>query len=1431
MSNCPNRKHPDWITTVNNVGLINAYRLFVNNGYNIPTNGAFKTVEDVEKHLSSSNKLNKRNGLYYIKYISPSTFKTNLDVIAREVERINTMYEGPLLVIDTHPVEDSKTGRRVAHFVDINEQALAEFWSGFKADQKEAGVTINEEGDVMPFDESMYQQREGWADDRETLKDFRQKVKYLKTVFPGYDIVEDRQLSIPGQIDKDGKTVRLNPDLITRDSIGHEFGHIIIDSIGGLSNPLVQKAREQLIGSPIELQVMEKYPDLIEKDPEKLDKEIIAQAIGKESIGVFETEFQLSEWRRWLQRFYNKVKQSLGIGPTAVIELSNKLVSRNWTKKDKAAEEKMDKEYEEAKKAADKSSIDKLRQDALDILYTKHKIRTRHGRDSNTSAIERLIDQIKKDDRDGVKSLALFRDFAFKETEAIYLEYQEATEKEANGLQGFSLRKLNKWNNYIAGFDAIGEYITMIEEAAFDKENPELAKKIQKVLVEDKDDDAKQSGLDKLRTTRERYAVIKKAYKDQGINLIAKFLTKYSNHISARFKTEFERDYNKLAKAERQKISKEDYIKQKLELKADTINKLTELNIKRELARANEDVGYVTRWVENLLDSPDPVVSSMVNAMTQTMRKTRLQQVALKDELVEILQELEEFRKGQSGFFQSHRQFYDFMLEKDKDGKLTGNIIDVFSSQFWIDYATERAKWERKHYSYTTVQDKLRDWRNKNAPMTPERKKQFKKDRIALVEAMHTNGELSSQELVDVKASFKSRFHVDLHDKINMDAATKITTWVRDKSWEYREPIEQYKSKSWENLVRMAGGDPDVLTVEDQVKVVRENTTDPRLKFYNFIKNKLEETEDGLPHIHRLRDRLPGLQKKGREIIREGNVAQGLKQMVIEEHTVLRDETERGDVSREITKESGEPMHFLPVHYTKRLDIENQSFDLADGYLRYFFSAMDYANKNEVLPEMEMARFLVNNREVIRTNSAGGTISDALRGRALTKAGTTSMIAAQLNDWFDSIIYGEKEKDQGTFGKTRMDRAKFANALGRYTGLNLLAANFVQGTANVLLGSTMQWIEAFGAEHYKPKDYLKAKLFYNKHLGGVVGDIGSRRPKGIISLLNREFDTLNEYEGGNIRRNSKFAQMMSTNTLFFTSHAGEHWMQTKVMLAMLNNLKAKDENGKVIGNMLDKISAKDGKLVVDPEVKNFGDEERRIFEGKMKRVLSALHGEYSEMGRVALQRGALGRLAYMFRKFVMPGYRRRWQKKRINNITGQEVEGNYRTFGRFISMWAKDLRRLQFSLMAEDWRSLTTTEKANVRRTLGEAVFLLATFLLINFVVEGDDDQPKEEGLYAFLAYQIYRFRAELSFFVNPMETLKILRSPMASMSVIENSIKLIGQLLDPVWDGDLKFDRYTRGNWKGTPKINKTLINFIPAYKQIYRLRYVDDQISWLKN
>jgi hypothetical protein len=350
---------------------------------------------------------------------------------------------------------------------------------------------------------------------------------------------------------------------------------------------------------------------------------------------------------------------------------------------------------------------------------------------------------------------------------------------------------------------------------------------------------------------------------------------------------------------------------------------------------------------------------------------------------------------------------------------------------------------------------------------------------------------------------------------------------------------------------------------------------------------------------------------------------------------------------------------------------------------------------------------------------------------------------------------------------------------------------------------------------------------------------------------------------------------MSTDTLYFTSHLGEHYMQSRFLFGLLAKKRAYDKDGKDIGRMLDQYELKDGKLVikdiVDLDRSKWTKEDQNEFKIKTRGILSRLHGEYGALGKVAIQRSALGRMGYLFRHFIVPGFRRRWgksmyetydytdpdtgkviKKKRLRQDAyierlGQFVEGNYITTGKFIgTMGSKifgkteenreeaffsrligNLQSFKMSMFSEEWAALTDHEKANILRTSYEAGFLILAIILANVLakIEPDDDEEEWKRRYwAFIGYQTYRLQNEMLFFTPKLDSaMSILRSPAASVSFLENLIELSGQIFSPA-------EVYESGPWKGRPKIFKTLNNMAPGLRQYYRLKDIEVQIPWMQ-
>jgi hypothetical protein len=1050
-------------------------------------------------------------------------------------------------------------------------------------------------------------------------------------------------------------------------------------------------------------------------------------------------------------------------------------------------------------------------------------------KDKAVKALERKEQRLRKlgrpgladDLKDTIKKLKEMHEFqalldfvlaANKEINSIFNEYLALEKKQQTSSKNlFTLPLLQRWFNSTLAYDILDDISSILNESA-------VREYISKQTASN---ESLQKVLDTIDSTINQKNTLKRQYAAKGLPQLAKFLANYSTRIEGEERIRLEREYNNLPKEEKASITKQEYIDEKIGPLVEDIKERTELMLQTELHKASRDINYASRWIANLMDSPDPVVSAMVKAFFFQDQKARREILDVRDRIVTVQRELEE----KYGTPNEIQKLYDFMLEKDENGNPTQHLLTQYKSSLFESYKEFYESTRELEDNERRRQRRL--WMSENAPLDHEG---FNRAKYEYYNQLVKEGKLTEEEVEDLiivdqdyiqqftQFNQKEPTREETSNIVNDEAAQLIDDWVFRNIWDYRRPIQK-----WLN--------PDFAKLE---KFMEANPNDPKTKFYNLIKDIREEADSRVPWQYRLQTRLPGILKASGERLAAGQgVLRVAKEKARESFKILSDETDRG--SLELTNEAGRVVNYVPIYFTNRISLQDQSFDLGSIYYEYYRSATDFAYKSEILPELELTRFLLETREVQKTKANGKPVYDpAYKDQQVirTKAGSESQIYQQFEDWTMTWVYGKSERDEGTatlFGVT-IDKAKAADWLNRFTSINMLAGNFTQGTANVILGETMQRIETFAGRYINRKAYRKGRFFYDKNFPGIIGDIGSRKPKNIVSLLLERFDVLNEYDRADFRKDSRFGQLMKSDTLFFTSKVGEHFIQSRFLLGMLANKKAYDADGNELGTMLDMYKAKDGKLILDDRVdvnkSKWTEKDQDAFLYKTRGVLSQLHGEYSRIGKVAIERRALGRMAFMFRKFVEPGFRRRWGNLNYNERLEDFTEGNYRTTGKFFKTLINDMRKFQFDLLKEDWNKLTDVEKANIHRTIAEVGFLISAIILskvfLSLRADQDDDR---DWIYEFAAYQMLRYRTELLFFFNPAESLKILRSPAASMAMLENTIKVFNQLMTN------PFEVYERGHFKGDLKLKKQAIDFIPIRKQIYKLRDIQSQLNWWVN
>ena len=1118
---------------------------------------------------------------------------------------------------------------------------------------------------------------------------------------------------------------------------------------------------------------------------------------------------------------------------------------------DKARQEEEDKLNESEKRP---SKLEEISDKILEAL--EHK-RTILGKVSYTQQqrIETFLSKLNHE-QDINKRMILIIKQARKSTAERWAEYKRFKKEKKQ----ITREQLIKWRDYVSAFDALDEYANYLE------------------IVGEELKDEKKDYKKELDIAIKNKNSLKELYKIYGVEMMVDALTPYYHRVHASRLLQLKKTYKKLSGKEKDEKTEKEWLDDMMTKETKNLEAETRELIRKEIVRASKDVNFITRFFDNILDSRDVIVAAMINKFAQTHEQSRIDRLNKKAELLGIVEELEAFQKN--GVFSNLINYYDFMIERDKEGNPTGHYTKKHSSQLmkdwknlgellsqydndkdaklvrllkkaWKDGFVEltrdddleivKAELKKQEDLLKSGKESLLDPRRLHK-LTEEEKQKI--DKFEIIKQFTNMGnaklrktefalaineyikEIRAQGLI-TESDYTSiiynndkdpRERLDMEELVDQGIISEtteelISNWIQDNTWDYRDAAPKYVNPQWEALSK-----------------ILENKDDPRSKFYNYIVKMNKEADRKMAYRDRLDSRLPGVVKTLTERLTEGQSPLTIFANSADHAlTLTEQDIDRSGLSQ-VKDEQGNIKHFLPTHYTAKTDIKDQSFDIPTIYLKYWDMANDHFIKSQILPEMEMAQFFLDERETVTGINK--------RNEVLTKR--NSRIAEQYRDFMLMAVYGEYKAEGGKFklGNKVFSVDKILDLINSYSSLNLLGLNFIQGFANILLGETLQTIETIAHEYVSPKSYNQARAIYDKNLPFILGDIakGKRVPENKVSLVLEEFGTLQEKGETRFRENTTFAQLMKTNTLFFTSQAGEHFMQTRFLLAMLVEQRMYNKKGEDIGSAYDFYvkDEKTGRLVFDPEGKV--DKKKSKWEAKdiaqlkikIAGIVSRIHGEYGELGMVAVQRYALGRMAYTFRKFIIPGFKRRFETYGYSERLGQFTEGAYVSTWNFFSNLAKDGKIMQLTLWGENWNDLTDMERANIVRTGMEFAFLMLSIMLIVVLtkMEGDDDDELEKLRY-FMLYQMYRYANELTFYVWPPSLINIMRSPMASLSVFENGSEFMAELLRGI-DG---FDVYEKGPNKGHYKVVKEFKDMVPGIRQFYRVKTLSNTVNWFKN
>lgn len=627
-------------------------------------------------------------------------------------------------------------------------------------------------------------------------------------------------------------------------------------------------------------------------------------------------------------------------------------------------------------------------------------------------------------------------------------------------------------------------------------------------------------------------------------------------------------------------------------------------------------------------------------------------------------------------------------------------------------------------------------------------------------------------------------------------------------------------------------------------------------EYYDTVMNIKSQLDSYLPEKYTTLTNAVKIRKDLLERVKSSDgVKSGAKQIwesIKDEFIRRTDDVDFGDRATVMDFEGNE-VQTLPIYFTKLKEGESAndlSTDIVSTLTAYAAMTNDFDEMNKVIDVLELGRDLLRERQVIQTQG-GKPLVEKFKavGRKveskLTKEGEATRFVQRLNDFFEMQVYGRYMADEGTFGKTNIDKGKVANFVNRVTSMNNLALNALSGISNLATGKVMMRIESFAGEFFNEKNTITADRIYGQSLPAYLAEIGNRVKTSKLALWDELFNVMQEYEQDvrevNFDRKTWFSRMFGTSTLFFMNNAGEHWMQNRTSLALADAYKMKAPNGKIV-SLWDamevvpidknnkkagaKLQLKQGYTKVNGSA--FTQDDIIKFSRRSAAINQRMHGIYNKADRSAVQRLAIGRMGMMFRKWIKPSLNRRFKSATYNYDLDAWAEGYYRTSGRFLLQLARDLRETQFNLAAR-WNELTPTEKANIRRALTETGHFLAVMAIIGLIEWSDDkDRP---WLVRMLEYQARRLYTELGAMIpgKPMisEGLKIIKSPAAGVNTIENMLDLT-KLLNP-WN---YMDELQSGRYEGHSTAYKSFFEspIIPMNRTIYRGLHPETGIPFFK-
>jgi hypothetical protein len=511
-------------------------------------------------------------------------------------------------------------------------------------------------------------------------------------------------------------------------------------------------------------------------------------------------------------------------------------------------------------------------------------------------------------------------------------------------------------------------------------------------------------------------------------------------------------------------------------------------------------------------------------------------------------------------------------------------------------------------------------------------------------------------------------------------------------------------------------------------------------------------------------------------------------------------------------------------------------------------SSNAYKIRKDAEPILKMLTDLAGSKQYYEM-SGTRKIKDSSTGKFKLKDGSNSNTFKFAKNMLESKFYDQLHKNNVKIGT--IDANKAVGFLNSATAFMTMSLNIASGTANVINANAQLFLESFiKGKYIKAKSISKANALYSENSIDTMKDFTNPISKSFVNQINELFDINGLFflTEANFLKSDIVKKGISWQSLQVFQNTGEHYVQSVITMAVLDGVKVMDENhnlldknGKIVDNekdaasILDMLKKDDNGLVsLDSKVVytthsnlvkwNEGGKTQvdLLIDKKLKDSI----GNYKKLDQPDLMRHWYGKLFLLFRKYFVSMGQARLRgieyafipegtltpdQKRFSYALQEYEEGTYVTLIRYLTTLVKQKK---LNLLLTDWKNLSDSQIVNLKRSVTEIVLTAGILpILATMLAQAADDDDDNEYLY-FLAYQLKRLDTELSAYRNISENLKMLRSPIPSTRLLENTLGVLSQLITPWTLSDV----YEVGPNKGDNKFFTRVKRNIPAVKEFNR-------------